>query len=158
MGSVRLDSLYEYIAVDSNYSGVAGGHVERINYGDNDNGLLALAIVYLPPAMASDFHLLQPQVVEATHLTVIGSGSQTQLQFDNTQTPTLNAALFRKLPVSTSKTRVHKQVIPIDTTQRGVTDMFWMVWRSSANPGNKLWKLSLRYTEVKNSNTSIAGA
>jgi hypothetical protein len=101
--------------------------------------------------------LLKPQVIEATHYTPDGSGLQTRLEFSNTQDPSFSSVLARKIVSdTTAKPRFYKQVIPIDSTQRVVTDSFWMKWTSETWQ-NKLWRVVLRYAEVKNPNSRVAG-
>lgn len=159
MGEVFKTTLGEYAAIDSNAGATGDGHIEKINSGYTDNGWAYSGTAVMPPLLPSDFALLKPQVLEATHLTDAGTGSATKLEFSNTQGPSFNATLLRKLPAdSVVKTRFHKQVIPIDSTQRVVTDCFWIKWSSStAGASNKIWRVVLRYGEVKNPNSSVAG-
>jgi hypothetical protein len=159
MGSVHTSTLLSFIAVDSN-NGTYDGHVQQINTGTTDNGHSYEGRAIFAPFISSDFSLLQPQAVEASHMTSLGTGTQTRLIFANDQVPTFNYGLDRKLPVnSTIKSRSHKQVIPIDSTQRVSTDMFWAQWNSITDAGeNRIWKLALKYREVGNPNSTIAGA
>lgn len=159
MGSVHADSLNSYTAIDSN-NGTTDGHIQEIDTGTTDNGHDYDASAVFAPFISSDFNLIQPQSVEASHMTSAGTGSQTRLIFANDQVPTFNFGLDRKLPVnSTLKSRAHKQVIPIDSTQRVSTDMFWVQWSSITPSGNnKIWKIALKYREVGNPNSTIAGA
>ena len=149
----------EYHAIDSNSGSTGDGRIELVHSGyATDNSQSYAGYAAMPPLLPSDFSLLKPQVIEATHYTAFGASPTTNIQFANTQTPTFNASLYRVLPVnSTSKSRFHKQVIPIDSTQRVVTDSFWTRWVcSSAALGNKIWRIVLRYGEVKNPNSRIA--
>lgn len=159
LGTVFKTTLGEYAAIDSN-SGVTGdGRIELINSGFDDNGYSYPAYAVFPPLLPSDFALLKPQVLEVTHQTISGSGTDTKLEFSNTQTPDFATLLYRKLPAdASSKLRFHKQVVAIDSTQRVSTDSFWARWISSAVGGNnKLWRIVLRYGEIKNPNSRIAG-
>jgi len=159
IGTVIRSSVLEHAAIDSNSGGSADGRFDLINYGYTDNGYAYPAYAVFPPLLPSDFALLKPQVLEATHLTLAGSGSNTKLEFSNTQLPTFNVTLYRKLPADTgTKVRFHKQVIAIDSTQRVATDSFWMKWTSATSAGNnKLWRLVLRYDEIKNPNSRVSG-
>jgi hypothetical protein len=157
MGSVFKTTLNDYIAVDSNAGSTGDGRIDQINTGVLDNGFAYTAVAVMPPLLPSDFALLKPQVIEATHYTPDGSGLQTRLEFSNTQDPSFSSVLARKIVSdTTAKPRFYKQVIPIDSTQRVVTDSFWMKWTSETWQ-NKLWRVVLRYAEVKNPNSRVAG-
>lgn len=163
MGSVHSSGLQAYIAVDSN-KGTGDGRVDMINYGASDNSVAYSGYAVFAPFIPSDFSLIQPQTVEASHVTMYGINDNTKLLFANNQTPTFNTNLFRKLPVSaTVKPLSNKQVIPIDSTQRTSTDMFWVKWKTdvaieNSFGQNKIWKLALKYREVANPNSTIVGA
>lgn len=162
-GSCQGSEMRHYLAYDTNL-GTKDGHIEWIErpgvYSDNDSPYEAVAI--MAPFVASDFNLLQPQSAEITHVTKHGTGTDTYVSFCNNQNLLFPASLplIRKLPVDTAtKPLVNKQVVPIDTTQRGSADMVWARWESSTSAGaNKLWRLVLRYSEVQNSNSRIAGS
>lgn len=162
MGYVSTNNASaEFHAVDTNLGTVGDGRIENIGSGiSSDNGNTYVGYAVMPPLMPSDFALIKPQVIEATHFTYAGTGTATKIEFSNTQGPSFSTSLYRKLPVdSTSKTRFHKQVIPIDSTQRVTTDVFWSRWvNASSAYGNKIWRIVLRYDEIKNPNSSIAGS
>lgn len=159
--SVSGSTLKHYIALDSNQGTTGDGHIEQIETTFKDNNYDYNAKAIFPPFMATEFSMLKPHFIEVTHLTKFGSGNLTALLFANDQTPSFNSSLIRKLPVDTaSKSRVHKQVVPIDTQQRGPTDLFWVQWRqlmTTDTGANKIWRISLRYTETRNPNSRITG-
>lgn len=158
MGSVFKTTLGDYIAVDSNSGGTGDGRIDLVNSGNYDNGYDYPAQAVMPPLLPSDFALLKPQVIEATHFTPSGTGQDTVLDFSNTQGPSFATTLYRKLASdTTNKPRFFKQVVPIDSTQRVITDSFWIRWKTVAGE-NKLWRIVLRYAEAKNPNSRVAGS
>lgn len=138
--------------------GTGDGRIDLVNSGNYDNGYDYPAQAVMPPLLPSDFALLKPQVIEATHFTPSGTGQDTVLDFSNTQGPSFATTLYRKLASdTTNKPRFFKQVVPIDSTQRVITDSFWIRWKTVAGE-NKLWRIVLRYAEAKNPNSRVAGS
>lgn len=160
LGTVFKTTLGEYAAIDSNGGGSGDGRIDRINYGSYDNSVAITAYAVIPPVLPSDFALIKPQVVEVTHVTPAGSGTETKIEFSNTQGPSFATALYRKLPSdAATKSRFNKQVIPIDSTQRVVTDCFWTRWIcAAASSSNRIWRVVIRYGEAKNPNSRVAGS
>jgi hypothetical protein len=151
MGSVRNASgRNDYVTFESNAGSTGDGRMDKVNTSDDDNGTDFFSYAVLAPLMATEFMSLSPQRCEVTHLTTTGSPSN--LYFANDQVPTFGTGspLARALPVSASKTRFQKQVVPIDQGQRGKTDMLWFQWRASTTGDvtTRLYRLVVQYAEV----------
>jgi hypothetical protein len=157
MGSIRNTlGRVDYIAYDTNY-GTGDGRIDRINTGALDNNvaggqgsLTFVAYAVTAPVVPSDYMSLSPQTVEATHIRANSNGT-VQMLFANDQVPTFNTTYPRLLATNALKVQYQKQVLPIDQTQRGKTDMLWMQWYCDQNvTSSRLWRLVLRYAELEN--------
>ncbi len=149
LGSLRNASGRQDMFVYDVSPGSTGDCVlVQFNTGTQDGGVSFSTFATMAPVVASEFMALTPQRFEATHLTTSASAS---IVMANNQTPTFNTSVARTLRVDPNRTRFNKQTVPIDQSQRGKTDMFWLQWRSTTNVvANKLWRLVLEYGEVEN--------
>jgi len=150
MGSIRnATGRFDYIAYDTNF-GTYDGRIDQINIQASDNTQQYIVYAVTAPVVPSDYKSLSPQTVEATHLRRNSNGT-VQVQFANDQVPTFNSTYARALATIAAKTQYQKQVLPLDQTQRGKTDMLWMQWYCDQNVStSRLWRLVLRYTELEN--------
>ncbi len=147
LGSMRNASGRSDFLVYEGTGSTGDNILLQINTGSTDSSDAISSFAVCAPAVASEFMALSPQRIEATHLTTASSAF---IDFANNQSPTFNTTLARTLRVDTTRTKFNKQSTPIDQTQRGKTDMFWMRWRSTTNVvTNKLWRLVLEYGEVE---------
>ena len=161
MGSIRnATGRLDYISYDVQPTTFAG-RIDNLSgaYGDNTyTGYVSNAVSV--PFVSSDFMLLSPQRIEATHVTGSSAVDTTYLQFATDQQPTFNATLQRKLKrpnyefPNTSHTLFQKQIVPIDQTQRAKTDCLWVKWTTTSLPSSglpdRIWRLVLQYDELEN--------
>jgi len=150
MGSVRLSTgRADYIAYDTNGSLTGDGRIDNINTGSKDNNTQYIVYAVPAPVVPSDYMSLSPQSMEATHLRRNSNGT-VQILFANDQVPTFNTSFPRLLATVSAKLQYQKQVLPIDQSQRGKTDMWWMQWYCDQNVSqSRLWRLVLRYAELE---------
>jgi hypothetical protein len=152
MGSiVNASGRVDYVTILDNGGSTGDGRFDRINTGTTDNGETFFGYAVPAPWIPSDFKSLSPQVCEVKHLTTTGGASN--LYFANNQTPTFNTTLVRTLPVVLGKVQFQKQLVPIDSGQRGKTDLFWAQWRAASDAvvATRLYQIVLQYDEVDNS-------
>jgi hypothetical protein len=153
VGSIRnAYGRVDYLSYDSNI-GTGDGMIEQFSTGTKDNGLAITSFGVVPPIIANPFMAVQMQRMEATHRTNSATTGSTLLLYAVDQIPTFSVPLSRVLNIDNNR-QYQKQAIAVDQGQRGKTDAFWALWKSSAVPTgsvlDRIWRMVFQYTEVEN--------
>ena len=148
LGAIPSSNGMTYFgAIDQNNSAVADGRVDQIEVGNADNGEPQfVGYAYMPQFVADDFSALSPQRVQVLHRKPTGT-ALTQLKVSRDQT--FSASNSYTLSPSGSNQFNYEIVQMKSSTDRGRTDMVWLLWQDGeVTQGNGFWSVSMQYQQL----------
>ena len=120
-------------------AGTGDGRLDRLDYGNDDNGSTVSGVLYMPTVLAPPFSRFSMQRLVVKHYSPNTSPSVTVWR-------NIARTSFSSPTLTTGSAVVNNEVVPLSQTIRTVSDSMELKWLDSATAvENALWQATVEY-------------
>lgn len=135
---VRSDDRYVYGCGEAN-AGTGDGRLDRLDYGNTDNGSAVQGVLYMPTVVAPPFTRFSMQRLVMKHYSPTTNPGITIWR-------NIARSSFGTANLTTGSSVVNNEVVPLSQTVRTVSDSMEVKWVDSASAvENALWQATVEY-------------